>query len=103
MAGQPGDGGRRDQDGDFGAYLFFFVLLAGYTAMVILGVLACIWCQQLHGERRQVGGKGAGKARAYSNREMDEWYGNDVANIHYSDEEAMPTPRLRRRRTTGSS
>ena len=103
VAGQPGDGGRRDQDGDFGAYLFFFVLLAGYTAMVILGVLACIWCQQLHGERRQVGGKGAGKGRAYSNREMDEWYGNDVANIHYSDEEAMPTPRLRRRRTTGSS
>ena len=74
-----------------------------YTAMVILGVLACIWCQQLHGERRQVGGKGAGKGRNYSNREMDEWYGNDVANIHYSDEEAMPTPRLRRRRTTGSS
>ena len=26
-----------------------------------------------------------------------------MANIHYSDEEAMPTPRLRRRRTTGSS
>ena len=103
VAGQPGDGGRRDQDGDFGAYLFFFVLLAGYTAMVILGVLACIWCQQFHGERRQVGGKGAGKGRAYSNREMDEWYGNDVANIHYSDEEAIPTPRLRRRRTTGSS
>ena len=44
VAGQPGDGGRRDQDGDFGAYLFFLVLLAGYTAMVILGVLACIWC-----------------------------------------------------------
>ena len=57
---------------------------------------------QLRGVR-QVGGKGAGKGRNYSNREMDEWYGNDVTNINYSDEEAMPTPRLRRRRTTGNS
>ena len=101
VTGQPDDGGRRDHDGDLEAALFFFVLLVGYTAVLILGVLACVWCQ-LRGVR-QVGGKGAGKGRNYSNREMDEWYGNDVTNINYSDEEAMPTPRLRRRRTTGSS
>ena len=29
VAGQPGDGGRRDQDGDFGAVLFFLRAASG--------------------------------------------------------------------------
>ena len=45
VTGQPDDGGRRDHDRDLDeAFLFFFVLLVGYTAVVILGVLACVWC-----------------------------------------------------------